>query len=204
VRIKSTDGLSLEAEFDSADAATGAAVICHAHPRMQGTMNSPLLLAARDALVHKGWSVLRFNFRGVGDSEGEFEEGIGEVFDALGGIHAVKERMPGRPLAILGWSFGGAVALRAAAEADEVAACALIAPAIEAAGLPPARELGVTAPILIVCGDNDESVSPESCRRWAEASGARYEEIKAANHFFWAKYDAVTKVITTWLEEILA
>jgi uncharacterized protein len=201
MRIQSADGLSLEAELDRSRDSVGTMVICHAHPRMQGTMKSPLLIAVRDEAVARGWNVLRFNFRGVGASEGEFGDGTGEVSDALGAIRFARSEFGDSPVTLLGWSFGGAIALRVAGREEVVIACVAIAPAIERTKLPPASQLGLEIPILIVCGDNDQVVSPESCRRWAEKAGARYEEIKAANHFFWAKYEVVTAVITGWLEQ---
>ena len=204
--IASEDGLRLESEFERAADAHAVLVVCHAHPRMQGTMNSPLLLAIRDAALEDGFSVLRFNFRGVGSSEGEFGEGLDEVEDAHGALRFVREQHPGLPVAILGWSFGGAVAIRAAAEDGDVAACVAIAPSVTpkegiSVGLPPPEEVDLKAPLLIVCGSNDEIVSPAECRRWAEGANARYVEIRAANHFFWAKYEPVVAEVRSWLGE---
>jgi uncharacterized protein len=201
MRIQSADGLSLEAQLDRSDESVATLIICHAHPRMQGTMKSPLLLAIRDEMVVRGWNVLRFNFRGVGASEGEFEDGAGEVSDALGAVEFVRNEFGESPIALLGWSFGGAVALRAATRSEGVAACVAIAPAIEHTRLPSASELGLKIPVLVVCGDNDAIVSPESCRKWAEDAGARYVEVRAANHFFWAKYEVVTKLVADWLQQ---
>jgi uncharacterized protein len=200
MRIGSADGLKLEAELDRAQDSLGTMIICHAHPRMQGTMNSPLLLAIRDDAVAHGWSVLRFNYRGVGDSEGEFGDGEDEISDARGALKFVRQEFGDSPVTLLGWSFGGAIALRVAALDEAVVACVAIAPAIERQEVPPASELGLRIPILIVCGQNDDVVPSESGRKWAEAGGATYVEIKAANHFFWAKYEAVTSVIFDWLE----
>ena len=204
--IASEDGLRLESEFERAADAHAVLVVCHAHPRMQGTMNSPLLLAIRDVAIEDGFSVLRFNFRGVGSSEGEFGDGLDEVEDAHGALAFAREQHPGLPVAILGWSFGGAVAIRAAAEDGDVAACVAIAPSVTpkegiSVGLPPPEEVDLKAPLLIVCGSNDEIVSPAECRRWAEGANARYVEIKAANHFFWAKYEPVVAEVRSWLRE---
>jgi uncharacterized protein len=203
MRIRSGDGLSLEAELDRSDDAAATLVVCHAHPKMQGTMKSPLLLAFRDEMVARGWSVLRFNFRGVGGSEGEFGDGAGEVADVLGAVAFIRDEIGDTPVALLGWSFGGAIALQAAPRDQIVVACVAIAPAIERVGVASATELGLDIPVLVVCGANDAVVSPASCRRWADDAGAPYVEIRAANHFFWAKYEAVTKVVGEWLEEVV-
>lgn len=207
--LESTDGLSLEAELDEPSAPKAVLVICHPHPKMGGTMNAPLLLALRDELVARGWAVLRFNFRGIGNSQGQASTGLDEVADAEGALREAKARYPQLPLAIAGWSFGGAVALRVAADAPDLVACATVAPSIVAkpditAGAPPAEEFHTDADLLIVCGANDEQVSPADCRRWAEAAGARYEEVNGANHFFWAKYDQLAALVCDFLDDAIS
>lgn len=207
--LKSTDGLSLEAELDEPSAPKAVVVICHPHPKMGGTMNAPLLLALRDELVARGSAVLRFNFRGIGNSQGQASTGLDEVADAEGALREAKARYPQMPLAIAGWSFGGAVALRVAADVPDLVACATIAPSIVAkpditAGAPPAEEFRTNSDLLIVCGANDEQVSPADCRRWAESTGARYEEVKGANHFFWAKYDQLAALVCDFLDDAIS
>jgi uncharacterized protein len=209
VSFRSTDGLELEGELQAPPSPIGALVVCHAHPRMQGTMKSPLLFAIADDCVERGFSVLRFNFRGVGNSEGVGSDGVDEVGDVAGALAISRAKYSDLPVGLVGWSFGGAVAARAAAKDGNVAACALVAPStVErpaiTAGLPPARELGLKSPVLVVCGSNDKVVLPADCRTWAEdAPGVRYHEIKAANHFFWAKYDALTELVGSFLQDTM-
>lgn len=208
LRLRSADGLSLEGELDRADPTRGVLVLCHPHPRMGGSMNAPLLLALRDALVGSGWSVLRFNFRGIGASEGESSTGIAEVADAAGAIAVAADRFPDAPTAIAGWSFGGAVALRAASATEDLVACATIAPAVKpkpevTAGAPDPADYSFAGPTLVVCGANDDQVPPEDCRAWAEATGASYVEMPGANHFFWAKYEPLARAVTSFLEQAL-
>ncbi len=205
--ITSADGLSLKAEYDPVEGSPACAVICHAHPRMQGTMKSPLLLALRDELNLRGYSVVRFNFRGVDGSQGEMGIGIEEVADVLGAVHFADVRAPGSSIALLGWSFGGSVALRATLHTPPTAvrACVAIAPPVSGrpevtAALDSPAGGHVAVPTLIVCGGNDKVVSPAECRAWADASGARYVEIPAANHFFWAKEEVLVETVTDWLE----
>ena len=205
--IRSRDALSLEAAFDLPADPHGVVVVCHPHPGFGGTMNAPLLLALRDDLVARGFGVLRFNFRGVGGSEGVSGLGEEEVADALGALDAAQDRIPGVPSAFLGWSFGGAVAIRAAA-VSEVAACVAIAPAVErkevVAGLPDPAELGLSVPLLVVVGVHDEQVSPQACAAWTKrVEGAKLVEMPGANHFFWAKYPDLTAAVGSWLEEII-
>lgn len=206
VTVHSADGLALEAELDEPEEPVGVVVMCHPHPRMGGTMNAPLLLALRDALLESGRSVLRFNFRGIGASEGESSTGSPETNDAAGAVASARDRFEALPVGLAGWSFGGAVAVRTAARVGSVAACVGIAPSIQATenvseGLPPPAELDLTIPLLLVWGVNDEIVSPEACRSWAEAAGARYHEIAGANHFFWGRYHELCDVVVSFFEE---
>ena len=168
-------------------------------------MNAPLLLALQDRLVSEGWGVLRFNFRGIGESGGESGDGIPEVADAEGALASARERWPSLPLAVGGWSFGGAVAVRVAARGSGIAAVATVAPAITptpgiTAGVPPASEIDLACPALVVCGANDKQVSPADCRAWADAvEGADYIEVPGANHFFWGKYEQLAGIVSDWL-----
>ena len=205
----STDGLELEAALDRPDDVRAVLVFCHPHPKMGGTMNAPLLLAVRDELVEAGWGVLRFNFRGIGTSEGETSTGIAEVADASGAVAEARRRFPQKPVAIAGWSFGGAVALRTASEHSDLVACVTIAPAIVekpdiTAGAPSPDDYAFRGPTLVIWGVNDDQVSPADCRRWSEQTGAESEEMKGANHFFWAKYDQLAARIRSFLEGALS
>ena len=204
LRIESSDGLSLEAALDAPDEPRAGLVLCHPHPKMGGTMNAPLLLELTKELVSRGWAVLRFNFRGLGTSEGEHGLGIDEVADAAGALTFMKDRYD-LPLAIAGWSFGGAVALRAALGSD-VAAVALIAPAVKekpgiTAGLPDPAGISLAVPLLVVVGANDELVAPNDAEAWAQAAGGRGVVLKGANHFFWAKYEALAGIVGDFLDD---
>jgi alpha/beta superfamily hydrolase len=168
-------------------------------------MNAPLLVALADHLVARGWAVLRFNFRGIGASEGTSGMGLEEVADARGALAATAARYD-LPVAAAGWSFGGAVAIRAAAATPDLAGCVAIAPSVDekpgiTAGLPPPDELPIDAPLLIVCGKNDDQVAPDAVRAWATGAGARYVEMPGANHFFWAKYDDLAETVSDFLAE---
>lgn len=204
--ISSTDGLSLEAALDRPPEPLAVLVLCHPHPKMGGTMNAPLLIALRDRLVDQGWAVVRFNFRGIGASQGEPSTGTAEVADAEGALVTARERFPGLPVAVAGWSFGGAVALRVASKDTGVAACVGIAPAIVARprvtdGAPSADSFSFEGPTLLICGANDDQVSPGDCREWAQQTGARFEEVRGANHFFWAKYEPLAELVGDFLDD---
>ena len=205
VGFHSQDEVFLEGELDLPERASAAVVLCHPHPKRGGTMTAPLLLALRDELVGRAWAVLRFNFRGIGRSQGESSTGELETEDAAGAIDLMRERMPDLPLAIAGWSFGGAVAVRVAALDEALVACAAIAPAVNARpgiteGLPPPESVGTGRPLLVVCGANDRVVEPADCKQWAEGAEARYSEISGANHFFWARYPTLCRTVGDFLD----
>jgi len=202
--LRSADGLSLEAELWIPDDPRAGLVFCHPHPQMGGTMNAPLLLAVTDELVKRDWAVLRFNFRGIGESEGEASTGRAEVADAEGAVKFMRERFEDLPVAISGWSFGAAVATRVASADDGLAALVAIAPAVKEKpgitdGLPPAAEIDLKIPALVLCAVNDELVDVEDGRRWAETAQTEFYAMPGANHFFWAKYDKLAKVIVEFL-----
>ena len=201
----SSDGLILEALLDAPEDPRAGLVLCHPHPNMGGTMNAPLLEAVTGRMTDEGWSVLRFNFRGIGKSEGEPTLGIDEVQDAKGGIALMRRRNADMPLAIAGWSFGAAVAIRAAAEDDSLVACVAIAPAVKekpgvTAGLPPPEEIDLGIPLLMIAAANDELVETKDCKTWVtDIPHAEVTVVQGANHFFWAKYDKLGNEIVDWL-----
>ncbi|MEA2452438.1 MAG: uncharacterized protein QOG04_1148 [Actinomycetota bacterium] len=204
----SADGLNLEAQLDAPEDPKAALVLCHPHPQMGGTMNAPLLVALVEDLNARGWAVLRFNFRGIGSSEGETGTGDAEVADALGAVAEMKDRFD-LPLAIAGWSFGGAVAVRAATKVPELVGVVGIAPAIApkpgiTAGMPPASEVSLPGPLLVIVGANDELVDPTEAAAWTAEVGGRFVEMKGANHFFWGKYEALAEVGGDFLDGLVS
>ena len=97
----------------------GTALICHPNPTQGGTMDNKVVQTLARAFIHLGWRAVRFNFRGIGKSEGGWDEGRGEVDDALAVLDAV--RPPGEALILAGFSFGGYVASRAAQRVADAA-----------------------------------------------------------------------------------
>ena len=209
VTIRSRDGLKLQGVVDEPEDARGVFVLCHPHPKMGGTMNAPLLVALRDRLVGEGWAVIRFNFRGIGSSEGEPSTGEAEVADAEGAMDLATERFPHAKLVVGGWSFGAAVAVRTMDLHEEIEAGVAIAPAVKpredvTAGLPSPSEMSIESPLLFVCAVNDDLVAIDDCRAWAEeVPAAEIVELRGANHFFWAKYEDLADAVSGWLRERL-
>ncbi len=159
------------------------AVICHPHPLHGGTMHNKVVHTVARALRGAGAATLRFNFRGVGHSAGRYDDGVGEGADALAAVSAARERWPGLPLVLAGFSFGAAVAIAVAARAQP-AWLISVAPAVER--VPLEGFVAPTCPWLIVQGDADEVVAAATVRRWRElhAGAARLVELPGVGHFF--------------------
>src|SRR5437763_11942936 len=162
IRFATSDGLSLEGELRVPDGARASAVICHPHPLGGGSKDHPILWAIRNELARRGFAVLSFNFRGVMDSEGSYENGVGEVRDVRAAIDRIREESDG-PTFVAAWSFGAMVALREALDDDRVAALALAGfPVSDIADVPrpevpPTEELATfDRAVLFAVGEADQ------------------------------------------------
>ena len=133
----------------------GCAVVCHPHPQQGGTLHNKVVHTLARAFVHRHMAALRFNFRGVGKSEGKYDEARGELQDALAAARWLQSRYPGLPLWYAGFSFGAAIAIRAAAESG-AAGLVSVAPAVSRFATGMNRQ--PACPWLIVHGDKDELV----------------------------------------------
>ncbi len=123
----------LEALLDepSSDQQVRAAVVfAHPHPQYGGTMHTKTVYQGAKALTRIGCAVLRFNFRGVGTSDGEFDRGEGEMDDFKAALDYMASRYPGLPLWAAGFSFGAWVALETGAADDRVTVLIGIAPPV--------------------------------------------------------------------------
>lgn len=183
------------------EAPVAAAVVCHAHPLHGGLMHFKAVFRAAKALQSAGLAALRFNFRGVGLSEGVHDDGEGEQEDARAALGELERRFPGLPLVIGGFSFGAVVALRVAARDPRVRA-------VFALGFPLVR-FGDAAtlqapsqPRFFVQGEQDQFGAGEDLRALVEPlPGAReMVVVPGANHFFDGQLDALQGAVASWAE----
>jgi alpha/beta superfamily hydrolase len=172
------------------------AVVCHPHPLHQGTMLNKVVHSVARALNELGLPTLRFNYRGVGASEGHYADGLGETDDALAAADWLARRYPGAPLWLAGFSFGAVVAWRAASQRP-VARLVSIAPPVERmadviAGLRPA------CPWLVVQGDADDVVACAGVRDYAARLVPPPELVvlPGVDHFFHGKLSLLNTVLT--------
>jgi len=162
-------------------AARGVAVLCHPHPQHGGTMDNKVIQTLARAFVQLGWRAVRFNFRGVGASQGQWDQGVGEVDDALAVVAAQRE--PGLPLALGGFSFGGYVAAQAAhrlAAADHpVQRLVLVGPATSTFAVP-----HVPADSLVIHGEADDVVPLAATLDWARPQSLPVVVLPGVGHYF--------------------
>ena len=163
-------------------------VVCHPHSLYGGEMNNNVVVPICQALAQASIVSLRFNFRGVGASQGKFAEGIGEKEDIVAAISYLStlETVDKERIGLCGYSFGGGVSLEVAPADERVKALALISPAIST--YVPLKQY--TKPKLIVCGGADQFVSIISLQRLAEELPPPndFELVSGADHF-WGGYE---------------
>jgi hypothetical protein len=173
----------------------GLAVICHPNPVQGGTMDNKVAVTLARALVAIGYTAVRFNFRGVGESAGQWDEGRGEVDDALAVIAA--HRGTGQPLVLAGFSFGGYVAVQAAERLGGAAAgirLALVAPAASRFAMS-----RVASDTLVVHGEADDVVPLSAVLDWARAQMLPIVVVPGTGHFFHGQLTLLKQILTAAL-----
>jgi alpha/beta superfamily hydrolase len=172
---------------------SGVAVICHPHPQHGGTLDNKVVATLQRAFVALGWRAVRFNFRGVGASAGAFDDGRGEVDDALAVVQS--ERAAGLPFALAGFSFGGFVAAQAAARLAQAAdQLLLIAPATGNFALP-----AVPEGTLVVHPEADEVVPLAATLDWARPQSLPVVVVPGGSHYFHGQLGLLKTLVTRHL-----
>lgn len=156
-------------------------VICHPHPLYGGTMHNKVIYTLARAFHQMGLRTVRFNYRGVGESQGEYGEGKGETEDLLTVLNWVKEVRPDDSIWLAGFSFGGYIAARGSS-LWPIKQLILIAPSVRHFQF----DFPIESPLLLIQGDKDEVVPPEAVFKWAESLPDKPRVIcmHEAGHFF--------------------
>jgi len=165
------------------------AVVAHPLPTMGGTMKNKVVTTLAKTFAELGFVALRFNFRGVGASEGAFDEGDGEVEDVLAVVHHARQEYGGLPLILSGFSFGGYVQACAAQQLHPHK-MVLIAPAVGRFAMPP-----VPQNTLLLHGDLDEVVPLVDVLHWARPQHLPVVVLPGAEHFFHGQLNQIRQVV---------
>lgn len=191
-------------EFDPETQPRMTAVVCHPHPLYGGAMHNKVVFRAARAARAAGMPALRFNFRGVGKSQGKHDQGNGEQGDVLAALDYLAARFGDRPACVLGFSFGAWVGLRVGARDSRVAA--LVGLGFPTSDLNFDYLRDVTKPKLIVQGSNDQY-------GWRATVQAIFDPlpepkqihwVEGADHFFTGHLDEVESVVHNYLKGIVA
>lgn len=187
----------IECASDTPDVAPlGTAVVCHPHPQHGGTLDNKVVQTLARAFVSLGWRSVRFNFRGVGASHGTWDEGVGEIDDALAVVAALRD--PALPLILAGFSFGAYVAASAALRLDAPAKpsrLVLVGPSTQKQQLPE-----VPAHTIVIHGESDDVVPLAATLAWARPQALPVIVFPGVGHFFHGQLSLLKSVLLQQLQ----
>ncbi|MDG2034356.1 MAG: alpha/beta hydrolase [Rhodospirillales bacterium] len=185
------------------------AIVLHPHPLHGGNMNNRIVYIMYNAFVERGFSVLRFNFRGVGRSQGVFDNGVGELSDAAYAFDWVQQFNTNSPYCwIGGYSFGALIAMQLMMRRPEIEGFVSVSPPAgteDFSFLAPCPSSGI-----IVHGDSDEHVPPEAVQKLAQKLDGQknisvdFSLIKGADHFYQDRFETLTTEVGTYLDKSLS
>ncbi len=170
----------------------GLAVVCHPHPQHGGTMDNKVVQTLARAFLQLGYRTARFNYRGVGASQGTWDEGRGEVDDASAVIDAVRGS-PAEPLVVAGFSFGGYVASQAALRLPEGARAerlVLVGPSTQRQ-----QVAAVPADTLVIHGEHDDVVPLSATLDWARPQSLPVTVVPGGGHFFHGQLPLLKSIV---------
>jgi alpha/beta superfamily hydrolase len=176
----------------------GIALVAHPHPLYGGTMDNKIVVTLARTFIALGYAVARFNFRGVGASEGKHDEGRGETDDMAVMLEHMQARFPGLPVALAGFSFGtfvqGQLQQRMAAAGRPAERLVLIG---VAAGKWPMPE--VPADTILIHGELDDTITLQQVFDWARPQDLPVIVVPGADHFFHRKLNHIKNfVLALW------
>jgi len=193
----------LEAAMRTSSPARGAAVLAHPHPLHGGSLHNPVIFHAERGLNRAGLTTLRFNFRGVGTSEGEHDDRRGEVDDLAAAVTWMRGIEPDAPLILVGYSFGAWCAIRHAVDNGKVSA-------IVAIGLPVTQYAfteveGLGCPLAVVQGSADELGDASQVRGFLDRvkPEAHLRVIEGTTHLFPGRTTDAAEQVVELVETLL-
>jgi hypothetical protein len=178
-----------------------AAVVCHPHPVFGGTMHNKVVYQAAKSLDALGLPVLRFNFRGAGLSEGKHDRGNGEQDDVRSALDFLKQKFPGVPVLLAGFSFGAWVGLRVGCADERVSHLIGLGIPVNSTDFSFLRQCH--KPKLFVHGSNDEHGAIAKVKALVASLPGENDlvVVEGVDHFFAGKLDQLSAAISTWLTD---
>ncbi len=178
-----------------AEAPRGIALVAHPHPLYGGSLESKVAQTLARTFVELGFAAVRPNFRGVGASAGEHDQGVGEAADLTGIAHSMRQRFGELPLVLAGYSFGGFVQTLVATQTNP-ARLVLVAPAVgRITGGHDYETSRVPDDTLVIHGDADETVPLANVLAWANPQELPVVVIPGCNHFFHRKLHIIRAIV---------
>ena len=180
----------------------GVAVIAHPHPLFGGTLDNKVVQTLARAFVQCGWTAVRFNFRGVGGTEGVHDDGQGELQDLLAVVEQVAPAAGGQRIALAGFSFGAFVTSHALAalwpqgRVDQAVLVGTAASRFAVAPVPPDAHLRT----LVVHGEHDDTVPLAAVMDWARPQILPVTVIPAGGHFFHGQLPLLKNLVVRHLQ----
>lgn len=198
--VASIDGPSGKLECKAevpGETSRGLMLICHPHPQFGGTMDNKVVYSLARSAIATGFTALRFNFRGVGQSDGSFADGIGELADAAAVLSWGRQHQTGS-IVLAGFSFGAAIALRLAQQVDTDRIVSIAPPLryFDNETLPQPQ-----CPWLVVHGDEDDVVDCDETLSRLQTLSAKpqIEVMPGAGHFFHGRLTELRQIVESFL-----
>jgi len=176
-------------------------VIAHALPTHGGTMRTPIMAAIARACADRGWFALRFNFRGVGASAGEWSGGRHETDDVAAAVDYARTVAPGLPLGLVGYSFGAFQVLAYLERGGRADAVALVGIGTKDVSFAPRALPTIPEGMFVVAAENDQFGTAEELR--TAVPHARIATVGGVDHFFVGKRDEVGTLVAEELARVL-
>ena len=198
LRLTTSDGVSLAADMEVPENPRSAAVLLHPHPLMGGDMQAPVPAHLGDILPAEGIAVLRFEFRGAGDSDGDHDGGQSEAQDVIAAVEKLHAETS-LPIWLVGWSFGADVSLQVTDEA--VAGWVCITPPLQV--VPPEQMAAAQdpRPKRMLVAEHDQFTSPEAVAERVHGwVNTEIQTIPGTDHFLAGRLGAVALSTTAIIQ----
>jgi alpha/beta superfamily hydrolase len=193
--------------FQGKEPSAPIALVLHPHPQKGGTMNSKVAFRLYESFARCGFNTLRFNFRGVGNSEGKYDEGIGELSDAAAALDWLHARHPhARNIWVSGFSFGAWIAMQLLMRRPDVSRFVAVSPPIGVEGYDFSFFSPCPSSGLVVMGTNDELIRIENVEKVLHKTQRQkdvklhYSKVDGADHFYSRQQDELANILTNYIK----